>query len=509
MTGYRVPLIVRGEIIKGDEVEFGGRNPDTRFRTVNVRDHLERLPLRRPSALADLHALSFADILDYCEELGARLELGKNRHLQEALGLTIATSGLGEPILRATYETLGRRFSRDQLRDEADLLIGIPFLEGWVNTRSKDGVETFVRAFGARALHIIAGNVPIVAAMTVARNTLTRSDIIIKTPSNDPLTAVAIAQTMIEMAPDHPITRHISVGYWKGGDTEIEERLYQPRNLEKIVAWGGLGSIKHITRYIQPGIDLITLDPKLSSSIIGRAAFDTDDAMREAARRLALDIAVFNQQGCLNARVVYAETGTDPEGVALANRFGEMVFAAIQEVPAHLSNGVERIDPALAEEIEGLRWSADLHKVYGGDGRGGVIVSQTDEPVEFSTLLNNRIANIVPVDNLEAPIGAVNSYTQTVGIHPPELIDQLRDRLAYHGVQRIVALGYVVTQRTVAGPQDSIEPLRRMCRWILSERHDPDRIPYWPWPPADEAQAKLPAHQATALDPPSPAVVPR
>lgn len=509
MTGYRVPLIIRGEVIEGDDVEFGGRNPATRFRTVDVRNHLERLPLQRPSALADLHELSFAQILDYCEELGARLELGKNRHLQEALGLTIATSGLGEPILRATYENLGSRFARDQLRDEADLLIGIPFLEGWVNTRSKDGVDTFVRAFGARALHIIAGNVPIVAAMTVARNTLTRSDIIIKTPSNDPLTAVAIAQTMIEMAPDHPITRHISVGYWKGGDAEIEERLYQPRNIEKIVAWGGLGSIKYIARYIQPGIDLITLDPKLSSSIVGRAAFGDEDAMRDAARRLALDVAVFNQQGCLNARVVYAETGTDPPGIARANRFGEMVFAAIQAVPAHLSNGVDHIDPALAEEIEGLRWSPDLHKVHGGDGRGGVIVSQTDEPVEFSTLLNNRIANIVPVDDLEAPISAVNAYTQTVGVHPPELIDQLRDRLAYHGVQRIVALGYVVTQRTVAGPQDGIEPLRRMCRWILSERHDPDRIAYWPWPEAEAADPDPPAPRPSAGSRASPAAPPR
>jgi Acyl-CoA reductase (LuxC) len=69
---------------------------------------------------------------------------------------------------------------------------------------------------GARGAHIIAGNIPIVATLTTMRTAVARNDAIVKLPSNDPLTAIAIARTMIEMAPDHPVTRHFSVGYWKG-----------------------------------------------------------------------------------------------------------------------------------------------------------------------------------------------------------------------------------------------------------------------------------------------------
>jgi hypothetical protein len=328
-----------------------------------------------------------------------------------------------------------------------------------------------------------------VSAVTIMRNTLTRSDMIIKTPSNDPLTAVAIARTMIDMAPDHPITRHLSVGYWKGGDERIEAALYQPRFIEKIVAWGGMASIKHIAKYIQPGIDLITLDPKLSSTIIGKEAFESEERMREVARRTALDIGVNNQQACLNARVVYAQTGTDEAGIATANRFGQLVYDAIQALPIHLSNPVRAVNPELAQELEGLRFARMLYRTYGGDGRGGVIVSQTDEPVEFSPLLNNRVANIVPVDDLEIPIRAVTAYTQTIGIYPAELVPVIRDRLAYHGAQRLVTLGFVATKRTVAGPQDGIEPMRRMCKWILNEVHDTDQVPYWPWPDSAEERS--------------------
>ena len=68
------------------------------------------------------------------------------------------------------------------------------------------------------------------------RSALTRSDVIIKAPSNDPLTAMAIARTLRDIAPDHLITRHLAVAYGKGGDKVVEEQLYKPERVEKIVA---------------------------------------------------------------------------------------------------------------------------------------------------------------------------------------------------------------------------------------------------------------------------------
>jgi hypothetical protein len=466
-----VPLIIRGKVIDDADVEFGGRHGGVRFTAPDVRRHLRELPLISGSGLADLHALSFEEILDFLERLSERLTL-RNEHLQRALELSIATSGLGEQILRMTYDTLGTFFERDYVRQHADILIGIPYLDGWVDIRTDKGYLAAVRAFGARSVHIVAGNSPGVCAISMMRSFITRSDTIVKTPSNDPLTASAIARTMIDMDPDHPMTKHLSVAYWKGGDAEIEDALYTPQNIEKLVAWGGLASVKHVTKYIQPGIDLITLDPKLSSTIIGEAAFADEQAMAEAASRLALDIGVFNQEACLNARVVYIQSGTDAAGLERARRFGELVFDAIQALPSALSTPAVRIDPALNEELEGLRYAGDAYTLIGGDKRGGVIVSNLAEPVDFSPVLANRVANLVPIDELETAIEATNSYTQTIGVYPNTLLPQLRDRLAFHGAQRLVTLGYA-TRRVVAGPSDGIEPVRRMCKWILQEEYDP------------------------------------
>src|SRR3546814_16887023 len=95
---------------------------------------------------------------------------------------------------------------------------------------------------------------------------------------------------MVEMAPDHPITRHISVAYWKGGDEAIEEAIYDPSGVEKIIAWGGFDSVKHITRYLTTGIDLITQDPKPSGTIIGNETFADEATLRHVAKHLSLEI---------------------------------------------------------------------------------------------------------------------------------------------------------------------------------------------------------------------------
>jgi hypothetical protein len=148
------------------------------------------------------------------------------------------------------------------------------------------------------------------------------------------------------------------------------------------------------------------------------------------------------------------------------------VFDALQRLPSELSTPAKRLNPPLAEELEGLRYAGDAFTLIGGDRRGGVIVSNLAEPVDFAPLLANRVANLVPIENLDTAVRAVNAYTQTIGVYPDALLDELRDVLAFHGAQRLVSLGYA-TRRVVAGPSDGLEPARRMCRWILDERYDP------------------------------------
>jgi hypothetical protein len=134
----------------------------------------------------------------------------------------------------------------------------------------------------------------------------------------------------------------------------------------------------------------------------------------------------------------------------------------------------------LFENLESSRMADDFYRVYGGEQReGAIVVSQFDGPVDYSPMLSSRVANIVPVDTIDQVTRAVNAYTQTIGIYPESLKHELRDTLPLFGAQRLTSLGYACSV-AIAMPQDAIEPIRRMCKWIVDEECDPEIvIPLW------------------------------
>jgi hypothetical protein len=403
-----------------------------------------------------------------------------NAHWRRARDLSHLTAPTTPPIVDAAYASIGALFDQAAVQELAETQIGVPYLEGWVEERRHSGLRIAIRCFGARTLHIVAGNAPQVSATSIIRNAILRSDAIIKAPSNDPFTALAIAETMCDMAPEHPITKHLCVAYWRGGDVALEEKLYQPHNIEKIVAWGGFASVKHVTRYIQPGLELISLDPKRSASIIGREAFESERMMREAAVRVATDIGGMNQVGCHNARVIYVMCGTDSAGIAGLNRLGQYVYEALGTLPPSVSTKPKSYNRELKTHVDALRLNDDWYKVIGGEeDEGAVIVSQIPEAVEFAAMLADRTSNLVPVDSIDEVVGAVNAYTQTVGVFPESLKEELINVLPLFGAQRFVSLGYTMCGST-ASPQDGIEPLRRMGKWITNEMSSPETVPP-PW----------------------------
>lgn len=480
MADFTIPAFIRGELVTDNLVEFGGRGGDATFLSPDPMTILDRLPLKDPGKMADLYELSLEEIIDFLAEVGKRLELSSNPLLQEALENSCLVSDMTRPLLESAYGGMHRFFEPDLVREIADFQIGIPYLEGWVESKMSNGLRVAQRAFGARALHIVAGNAPVISTMSIIRNAVTRSDAIIKLPSNDCLTSLVIARTMADVDPNHPVTKHLSVAYWRGGDTAFEQRLYDPANIEKILAWGGFASVKHVTQYIQPGLELISLDPKRSATIIGSEVFESEEAQAEAAVRVAADIGSLNQLGCVNARVIFTACGTDSAGVERANAFGERVCKALAELPQHVSTPAKRFDPELRSEIDALKLNPDFYKVIGcRENNGGVIVSLLGEPVDFYPKLGGRVGNIVPIDEELDAVAFMNSYTQTIGVYPESLKARIRDTLALNSGQRIVSLGFA-TSGHPGMPQDSIEPLRRMVKWIVDEISDPASVPA-PW----------------------------
>jgi len=81
----------------------------------------------------------------------------------------------------------------------------------------------------------------------------------------------------------------------------------------------------------------------------------------------------------------------------------------------------------------------------------------------------NRTVYVVPFDDFEEVLGAIDPDVQTVAIHPYAIHPQIRDRLTLHGVDRIVELGRTWKPR-LGTPHDGAYTLPQMVRWVGVDR---------------------------------------
>ncbi|MFM0670711.1 acyl-CoA reductase [Paraburkholderia sediminicola] len=460
-TALPVPHVYRGRTVAGTAVTHVSRDLGKGFCTPAIE--LDDLVWPRTQA-GPAFDLPIAQVIDFLVELGPRLHLDVNTLMQQALESMIEVSPLGRRILENCYRDIPNLFSRGVIEDELRLSLGdAGFIDGWM-PRTLRGRPSRLRAFPPRLVHILAGNSPMVAAMTVMRASLTKGVHLLKLPSNDLFTATAILRTMAEIDPAHPLTQSFSAAYWRGGDENIESILYRPQYFDKLVVWGGESAVRHAMRYAGPGLELVAFDPKVSISLIGREAFASDELLKQVARAGAADVQSFNQDACNASRYQFIE-GNEED----ADRYCEHLAAALGE-DFRYGDGQGPVVPAdIREAVDVLREMEPLYRVFGGyDGKGLVI--RSDERVDFHPIC--KTVNVVPVRSLRDATRFATVATQTVGIYPPHRVVEVRDALACAGVQRMVTLGESISDGVGGYPHDGMFPIHRFMKWISEEAGD-------------------------------------
>lgn len=457
-TKIRVPHFIRGRLIWGEETEYLSRDFGVPF--VTPRLQLDDLFAPR-TELGPAFDVPTSEIIDFLVETGKNLILEKNPYLQESLEMTLQVSALPRRIIENTYERPGQFLTREALEYRLERTFGsVDALDGWIEHTDPNGSVARVRAFPPRLVHMLAGNSPSGCMVSIADAALLKAVNVFKLPSTDPFTTVAVLRTMSDIAPDHPVLRSMSAVYWRGGDAQVEGVLYRSQYFDKLVAWGGGSAIESAAKYVAPGFQLISFDPKVSMAVIGREAFASEATLEEVAELAASDATVYNQDACVAARHIFVEGGLeeiDRFCALLCERMGiDRQFAAAQG---------PKTPSDVREAVDGMRYLEPEYRVWGTfDGRGLVVRSPV--PVDFHP--TNKTVNVVPVDRMLDATAHATVATQTVGVYPAERKAEVRDRLATAGVQRIVKLGSAL-RGTMGSPHDAMYPLHRMVNWVVDD----------------------------------------
>ena len=451
------PFFLCGEVLHGTDVIQTSRDLGVTFAT-------PRIPFDRAipprTEVPPLLNVPLAEIIDFLVETGQRLVAKDNDHMQECIERMCRTHILPRAVVENTARHAAAYLDKRTLMAEVEQNFPDPrALDEWVPKQDYTGRKSFVRAFAPRLIHVLPGNSPGVAVKSVAQGSMVKAMNLFKMSSADPFTMVAILRTMADLDPEHPIVKSMSAVYWRGGDDATERVLYRPQYFDKIVAWGGGDAINNVIKYLGPGFQLVSFDPKTSISMVGKEAFVDDETLDRAADLCSADVMTLNQEACVASRFQFVE---GPQGDV--DRFCERLHHHIARRAAE-SGDMRKLDQDMREAVEMMAMMDDEFGVWGRtDGKGLVI--RSDEPVDFHPI--NKTANVVRVDSLDDAVKWINVATQTVGFYPFERMADYRDRLAAGGAQRIVHLGEAGPS-TIGNPHDAMYPLHRFVHWMAHE----------------------------------------
>ena len=292
--------------------------------------------------------------------------------------------------------------------------------------------------------HVLAGNVPALGLPAIALGCLVGAAVVVKSGRDDPLSAPAFHRALA--AVDPALAATVVTAYWPGGERAWEEAAFARADV--VVASGTDETVAALAGRL--GARLLAHGERVSVAAVSREGLGRDEPLAE---RLALDVALHDQRGCLSPCAVYVEA----DGRLSPMAFAERLAAALDTVARALPPGPATIEERAARRtLEGEAEWEPRCRVLGG--AGGLVVY--DPRPAFRPIAGRRAIRLHPLDTLAAlPVMLPRGRVECVGLAAsgPETA-ALVPALRALGVARICPIGRM-QQPTLAWPRSQRLPL--------------------------------------------------
>jgi hypothetical protein len=453
---------------------------DMRVLIVPAPDPRELLEPDPAAAVIELMHLPLDAVCEFVDAIGASLTA-------HAIGLSAtghvlsSTSVDDERMHRALLRGLPRMFDGEALRtmvvnELGD--VGARRMDGWmavaapaehgISRRIAAGtpglrptqpstVPPMMRGVPTTQLHVTAGNMPIVPVISLLWAWATKGACVLKPAADSVPLIAALGAALAEVDPAHPLARHTTLAYWRGGDTAVEDCLLAVGAFDRRVIWGGRDAVQALTQ--RGGIaDTIVMRPRYGISFVGRAAVKHD--LEAVVRLAAADSVIANQQACMSS-LLHVVEGTDADADAYARALADVLDKWDENYPHRVPDSVRG---RLVGLRRGLLASADWH--IRGSWPGRSAVARIDRDFDLSRHPGGRVVLVRAADDLKAAVAVhADRDVSHVGVAPRSVLTELRDALAGYGVDNVLPLGEA--ERVYAGrPHDGMQVLNRLVRWV-------------------------------------------
>lgn len=284
-------------------------------------------------------------------------------------------------------------------------------------------------------VHVLSGNIPGLAAIPIHLSLALGSGAVVKTASGDPLFAALWAQSIAAI--DGELGDCLAVTHWPGGADEIETTLFAAADL--VVASGSDAAIAAVAARA-PG-RFCGYGHKISFAAVGRDCLTDSAAASDLACRLAYDISLWDQQGCLSPQLCYVERGgrvTIDELAALVGKALE--YYARELPPRRLSLDEQTAVLRFRQEAE---WGSEV-QLLPSSGTTEWSIAVEKESGFRPTCLNRcvRLKPVADLSDLSEVLTPHRRYLEAAGVAVMEgRRAHIAAMLASAGVHRVCRIG--------------------------------------------------------------------
>lgn len=234
--------------------------------------------------------------------------------------------------------------------------------------------------------HVIAGNTPLLAWVSVIRALLVRSTSLVKLPSNASARwAHLFHRSLAEVAPE--LVACVFLAEWPGGTRDLDAALCRRSDL--VMAHGGDRALDALRAVCPAQTPFVGYGHRVSLGLLLPGA-DADDAARGFAR----DVLLYDQGGCLSPQTIFVQGGLDD-----AARFAALLAEALAVVSAEYPLPVRAASAAGAvREARALAWMEDGAQVFPAEDLRWTVIAQPERAFRGSPTYG--VVSVQPLSSL-------------------------------------------------------------------------------------------------------------
>lgn len=314
--------------------------------------------------------------------------------------------------------------------------------------------------------HWMAGNVQILGMFALVQCMLTKNINLIKVAAKDGgvFSSLMSAFEGIEYTTEDGYTlkgddlvKTVGVVYFSRHAVKMGEMMSKASKVR--IAWGGKEAVETVAGYPSTiDCETVIFGPKLSYAVIAKESLASEQDAKKLARRVSVDVSVFDQAGCASPHNLYIEKG----GEVSPERFCDILGEAFPKTELQIPKPT--VTPEQISAIHSIRGIYDFKgKVWGSENMSWSILLSGDTECDLCKPVYSRALMVHEVDHINDALTNIEDYIQTIGIEAP--LDKAIDfatKATQKGVARCPQIGRMLNFEM---PWDGVFLIDRLVRW--------------------------------------------